>query len=1103
MPTFNPYNFTGVDPSLIQQYQQPTSSPQYVAPQQANPVFGIPSLYPEQPYNNAIPNAGPTPYVQLPGGYTPNFGGYNPAINTPAPNWNMNNQFTMPEMAFNPTFNMPSSPQAAPSYSNAYSNAYTNTYAAPDINISTPGYTGPTQSDIQQMITASNQGRLTEDQVRSIFAEQQAATRDTRTADRDAGTADEESTFLDNPTIRPEEFPSWIHWPGDAQQVPEGETSRPESPIGKTQPLWQLPGDIPTPIAPSMVDQATIAGVPQQQYTPYSIYQPSIRGYDTPGAFQGDQRLATEILNRSVAGDEFTPEEIGRWDLNGDGTVDSGDAILAGQGGQPGRYGIGQYQTKGYDVPPSWQVPGMDLPGQIQPGGYNIPGYDTSGAGYDVGGYQTPTYGLTDYQSTGYARPEGYGLTDYNLPGAPQVPGYETLRTQPTQGYQIPGAQWGGQYQLPGQINRPSFGLTDYDVPQLDPTQYDLPDMPTVPEIGEVGYDVPDAAGMMPTEDWMQNFSPEIMAGLNAPYDKARAQMLEEMGASGQAGSAGAGLSGAAGAALGEFEANRANQIGLQAWNMLQPAMAQEWSAQLGANQFGAQAMKEAEQWKAAAGLGTQQRGFEAGVEQAKYGASQQAEANRWNATAEAARAERFADIGMTQGQWEANTELALSKWESENELDRSKRLSDIGVSQEQWKGMSQLEQNRFIATSELQNQQRYSDVENARRQWQAGAQLGVNEFMAAAELAKNERFADIGLSQNQWMAYEELASNKYDAENANDRAKRLAEIGLEKSQYDAATETEQNRWLAASELQRDQIKSAEEMGLEKWKAQGTLERDQWQTQAQLAIDNKWADMEMTQEMWTAQEQAASNRWETMSELDQVKRLADIGLEKNKFDAMNENDRSKYVTAASLAEQTRVAEQQTQQNQLVAQTVNQMRQQYAMQENQRRQMEADYANMQAQQFRGEQQQERQQDYQNILAQQDRQYGFDSAKWQAGLEEARFPWVSLPGMLGGTYSSPVINPGSQGLGQQLLSTGANAGALLGLAKLFSLASSRRYKKNITHLGYINGQRLVSFEYKSAPGKRVGFIAEEVAVTRPDAVKFDKYGRPDAVYYGLLL
>ena len=76
----------------------------------------------------------------------------------------------------------------------------------------------------------------------------------------------------------------------------------------------------------------------------------------------------------------------------------------------------------------------------------------------------------------------------------------------------------------------------------------------------------------VPTGDWYSSIAPEVMQGLEAPYDRARSQMFEQLGSMGQMGSPGA-LSGAAGAALGKFEAGKADQLGLQAWNMMQPGL--------------------------------------------------------------------------------------------------------------------------------------------------------------------------------------------------------------------------------------------------------------------------------------------------------------------------------------------------------------------------------------------------------------------------------------------------------------------------------------------------------------------------------------------------
>jgi hypothetical protein len=119
---------------------------------------------------------------------------------------------------------------------------------------------------------------------------------------------------------------------------------------------------------------------------------------------------------------------------------------------------------------------------------------------------------------------------------------------------------------------------------------WDIPTAPMAPTARQYtsptpqGYNVPDAVA--PTQNWWDSIASPVMAGLNAPWNDARNQMFESLGQAGSLGSAGAGMSGAAGAALGEFESNRANQMGLQAWNMMQPGLMNQWQGQLGANQY-------------------------------------------------------------------------------------------------------------------------------------------------------------------------------------------------------------------------------------------------------------------------------------------------------------------------------------------------------------------------------------------------------------------------------------------------------------------------------------------------------------------------------------
>jgi hypothetical protein len=119
------------------------------------------------------------------------------------------------------------------------------------------------------------------------------------------------------------------------------------------------------------------------------------------------------------------------------------------------------------------------------------------------------------------------------------------------------------------------------------------------------------------------------MAGLNAPWNDARNQMFESLGQAGSLGSAGAGMSGAAGAALGEFESNRANQMGLQAWNMMQPGLMNQWQGQLGANQY--------------------LTGMENAMAQQEYGTNYQNQLNQ-----------QQQDYGMSQNLW--NQQIAANQ---------------------------------------------------------------------------------------------------------------------------------------------------------------------------------------------------------------------------------------------------------------------------------------------------------------------------------------------------------------------------------------------------------------------------------------------------------
>jgi len=93
-------------------------------------------------------------------------------------------------------------------------------------------------------------------------------------------------------------------------------------------------------------------------------------------------------------------------------------------------------------------------------------------------------------------------------------------------------------------------------------------------------YQIPSTESMMPSKQWWGGISPEVKEGLWAPWNEAAGQMMEKMGGSGQLGSARGGYSGTGERALGEFYSKAGQNVGLQAWQMTQPAMKTGWAAE-------------------------------------------------------------------------------------------------------------------------------------------------------------------------------------------------------------------------------------------------------------------------------------------------------------------------------------------------------------------------------------------------------------------------------------------------------------------------------------------------------------------------------------------
>lgn len=123
-------------------------------------------------------------------------------------------------------------------------------------------------------------------------------------------------------------------------------------------------------------------------------------------------------------------------------------------------------------------------------------------------------------------------------------------------------------------------------------------------------------------------------------------------------------------------------------------------------------------------------------------------------------------------------------------------------------------------------------------------------------------------------------------------------------------------------------------------------------------------------------------------------------------------------------------------------------------------------------------------YQNLVQEALTDYGrheqaFGGQMQQWGMENQLFGGV--PSMLGGTYPSSVVNPGSPDQSGQI------AGAMASIISAIAMAASDiRLKKNIKPIGKYKGLDVIEFEYLWGSGKRVGLIAQQVQKVNPKAV-----------------
>lgn len=371
---------------------------------------------------------------------------------------------------------------------------------------------------------------------------------------------------------------------------------------------------------------------------------------------------------------------------------------------EPGRYGLAdRYSVPtsgrpsyGYNVP-TWSNSTYSLPGSYSTGNYNVGDYSTGG--YNVGSYNTPTL---------------------------QGPG----------GYDVPGA----------------YGVGDYDVGQYDPTNagYQLPDWYDLP-----GYDLADASNLQPSQDWYNNLSPQVMAGLDAPYADARSQLLEDVQSKGMIGNQRGGYSGSTAAALGKFDADRAQQVGLQAWQMTQPGLQTAYGSEQDRNKALYQDEISRQQGLVNAQLGRNIWGADASVESGRsaWEANIAKQASQLQMGTDAQRAAWEGQLGQNQNAWQAGTETQRAQWEA-----------DVAQRQNLWQAGNEQARSAWEADINKKNTVFQANIDRDRSAWQEAVTQGKTEY--AAELEKKISDAQTSLDQNktraQWMLDQNITGEQY-----------------------------------------------------------------------------------------------------------------------------------------------------------------------------------------------------------------------------------------------------------------------------------------------------------------------------------------------------
>jgi hypothetical protein len=123
-------------------------------------------------------------------------------------------------------------------------------------------------------------------------------------------------------------------------------------------------------------------------------------------------------------------------------------------------------------------------------------------------------------------------------------------------------------------------GLSQQGAWQMGQSNLGAPAAPTAPSMSGVLSGI-STSQLMPSKSWYDSMSPEVKAGVWAPYQEGASKLQEQLGSIGGLGNQRGGVSGSGAAGLGQYWADASPQAALSMWNMSQPGMQAGYNAQL------------------------------------------------------------------------------------------------------------------------------------------------------------------------------------------------------------------------------------------------------------------------------------------------------------------------------------------------------------------------------------------------------------------------------------------------------------------------------------------------------------------------------------------